>query len=65
MTERTIVLSACTITLFEDVSLKSIKKHEIILISLICCFISVLTWSYKELRAVYQELRLFLLQPFC
>lgn len=32
MTERTIVLSACTITLFEDVSLKSIKKknHEII-----------------------------------
>lgn len=30
MTERTIVLSACTTTLFEDVSLKSIKKHEII-----------------------------------
>lgn len=30
MTERTFVLSACTITLFEDVSLKSIKKHEII-----------------------------------
>lgn len=26
MTERTIVLSACTITLSEDVSLKSLKK---------------------------------------
>lgn len=58
-----IVLSACTITLFEDASLEYEKKphynSQNSQICFICCFIGVLTRLYNELRTVYQELRLF------